>query len=560
MPAILTNDCEELLPAQDEEIAEPVLADSATHMSKRQRKMTLVAGACLAAVLVAVGVLVQKPHRTVQDTADSELVVSKEMMPAVVAPAAVPVDAAAPAASMAAVAAMPANSPYDCAAGFANWAAGWSAQKKTWCCQMTGKACPTTTVTTSTITITTVTTVVPPATAIPPAGVTTPIIGTSVAFDCDAGFANWAMGWSEPKKVWCCDNTGKACPTTAAPVPVTTMPVGPVYDVPPGTVVQNGYMLVGPPGAQQWVPAPTVKPVPICHTAEDGDKCFSSAVWDKYIGMNLHPEWYPGLDHNSTLEQFQERLSKKDDKAECKLPCDTNTNLVNKQPWTKPSFFCFSVAQPGEEQTILHHQVMTGSGIFACEESAIFSQTKMTIGGWPLVHSIILGNVPIGVSQDGTSANTGIFKQVWTVVKADARYKNHEFTIKADPDAVIFPWRIRTHIGSNAGRPVFVRNCNKFPGSPNFPMMYGAVEILSREAVDAYLANQAKCESLPWQQWGEDYFLGKCLQMVGVAPVDDYGIVRDGACSGLWCKDKQAAAYHPLKSVGDWIKCHDEAA
>jgi hypothetical protein len=31
--------------------------------------------------------------------------------------------------------------PYDCAAGFANWQAGWSAEQKAWCCQHTGKGC-----------------------------------------------------------------------------------------------------------------------------------------------------------------------------------------------------------------------------------------------------------------------------------------------------------------------------------------------------------------------------------------------------------------------------------
>merc|ERR1711972_604829 len=50
-----------------------------------------------------------------------------------------------------------------------------------WCCHHAGKGCPTT----------------------PPA----------LPFDCNAGFANWVAGWSEPKKVWCCHHAGKGCPT-----------------------------------------------------------------------------------------------------------------------------------------------------------------------------------------------------------------------------------------------------------------------------------------------------------------------------------------------------------
>jgi len=45
-----------------------------------------------------------------------------------------------------------------------------------------------------------------------------PVAPAAVAFDCDAGFANWAMGWSEQKKVWCCQQAGKGCAGGAAAV------------------------------------------------------------------------------------------------------------------------------------------------------------------------------------------------------------------------------------------------------------------------------------------------------------------------------------------------------
>mmetsp|Transcript_14984 Transcript_14984/g.39819 ORF Transcript_14984/g.39819 Transcript_14984/m.39819 type:complete len:186 (+) Transcript_14984:2-559(+) len=184
----------------------------------------------------------------------------------------------------------------------------------------------------------------------------------------------------------------------------------------------------------------------------------------------------------------------------------------------------------------------------------------MVVGGWPAVHTILMSKTAIGVSQDGTAANTAIFMEAWHVAKSDGKYLNHDFTIKVDPDALIFPWRLRDKLGSQVGGNIYVRNCNKVPGSPNFPMMFGAVEILSQAAVTNYLANEDKCKTqLPWQSWGEDFFLGKCLQMIGVAPYDDYGMIKDGACSGLWCGDKNAVGFHPLKSVGDWMKCHDEA-
>merc|ERR1719323_731144 len=82
------------------------------------------------------------------------------------------------------------SEPYDCNAGYSNWEAGWSPDKKGWCCTNKHMGCPagggesTTTTTTG-------------------AG--------SEPFDCDAGYSNWQAGWSPDKKTWCCQNKQKGC-------------------------------------------------------------------------------------------------------------------------------------------------------------------------------------------------------------------------------------------------------------------------------------------------------------------------------------------------------------
>lgn len=38
------------------------------------------------------------------------------------------------------------------------------------------------------------------------------VTATSMAFDCNAGFSNWAVGWSEAKKGYCCSTVKKGCP------------------------------------------------------------------------------------------------------------------------------------------------------------------------------------------------------------------------------------------------------------------------------------------------------------------------------------------------------------
>jgi len=52
-----------------------------------------------------------------------------------------PVPVPAPAAQAPVAKAATTSPPYDCAAGLANWVAGWSASKKDWCCRSTGAGC-----------------------------------------------------------------------------------------------------------------------------------------------------------------------------------------------------------------------------------------------------------------------------------------------------------------------------------------------------------------------------------------------------------------------------------
>merc|ERR1712113_74332 len=49
---------------------------------------------------------------------------------------------------------------------------------------------------------------VPAGTVVGLGGSSTTTTTTSAPFDCNAGFSNWAAGWSAPKKAWCCAHFG----------------------------------------------------------------------------------------------------------------------------------------------------------------------------------------------------------------------------------------------------------------------------------------------------------------------------------------------------------------
>merc|ERR1712032_1291198 len=70
------------------------------------------------------------------------------------------------------------SEPYDCTAGYSNWRAGWSDDKKAYCCTHRNMGCAET---------------------------------TSEPYDCNAGYSNWRAGWSADKKVWCCQNKHMGC-------------------------------------------------------------------------------------------------------------------------------------------------------------------------------------------------------------------------------------------------------------------------------------------------------------------------------------------------------------
>merc|ERR1712217_675735 len=117
-------------------------------------------------------------------------------------------------------------------------------------------------------------------------------------------------------------------------------------------------------------------------------------------------------------------------------------------------------------------------GVFANKNDTL-GTTKDNI----TVKAILIPKISVGVSQDGTAGNAKLFMAVWDKVIAGNRFRDYDFTLKVDPDAVLIPWRIRQHMSPHVGSNAYVVNCNKFPNSPNFPMMFGAVEIFSNQAM-----------------------------------------------------------------------------
>jgi len=229
-----------------------------------------------------------------------------------------------------------------------------------------------------------------------------------------------------------------------------------------------------------------------------------------------------------------------------------------------PSLYCFTLYMPSRyEGGLMKAQFKEGAGIFSCDGYDVLSAEPDTMGvskEGRKVDAVLIPKIEVGVSQDGTAGNAKLFMAVWDKVIASNKFRHYDWTIKVDPDAVIIPWRVRDHMKPHTGENVYVVNCNKFPGSPNFPMMYGAVEIFSNQAMIAYAMGSWRCgQQLPWASWGEDYYMTHCLDFLGVGRIGDFGVLGDNLCTGANCDDTYTASFHPFKDPALWMQCWGKA-
>lgn len=240
----------------------------------------------------------------------------------------------------------------------------------------------------------------------------------------------------------------------------------------------------------------------------------------------------------------------KDDKGE-EWSCKALGSRTPK-PWGSPSLYCYSVLRSsGYEPVLMEAQMKIEAGIFKCDGYDLACSEEFMLGG--KIKALRFQGAAVGMSVDHTAGNTQLFMNVWASIKANGKYMQFDWTVKVDPDAVIVPDRLRTHLKPYTGGNAYIVNCDK---PTMVPMMFGSLETFTKKAIQAYFDGAERCKNeLQWDGWGEDYFMGKCLDMLGVTKVNDFQIISDGVCKQVNCFDGNAAAFHPFKQVGAWLDC-----
>jgi len=278
----------------------------------------------------------------------------------------------------------------------------------------------------------------------------------------------------------------------------------------------------------------------------------------------------------------------------------------------------------GYEPGLLKAQEGAVVGIFDCNEHTVFTNsTHLLDTGKPIGLHVSIINHSLAVAYGGewgTAMNTDVFNRVWVHILNGGRYRYHDWSVKADPDSVFFPDRLRTLLQKHTPESTIPaplpeprrircglcglpnnnsdtcashvqwlqrhgRTCEEALNLTSRPPptdcgcdcddlacaappqaamylnnckwgLHGPLEVLSRRAVAAYVAGMPQCDHWRGRPWGEDYFMDRCMQSLGVMRVSEYRLLSETAC------DEQPSpcgtadvAFHPFKSIKSYFSC-----
>jgi len=220
------------------------------------------------------------------------------------------------------------------------------------------------------------------------------------------------------------------------------------------------------------------------------------------------------------------------------------------------SLFCFTVAtsqgvtgpgvKPGYEQHLLNLFKSRKVGLCACDAWTTYEGARVSMGSWQAV------------------VNADMFIKVWKQVEKEQTYKAHDWTVKVDSDAVFLPDRLKQHIQAlrpPKDAPVYLRNIDfkwKFQG---------ALEVLSKMAVEVYLQNADICRHHLSHNRGEDSYMKACLEAIWVGHMEDFTLLNDKATHPKgWnifdvddCTNPSVVALHPYRAANSWWACYEVA-
>jgi hypothetical protein len=237
------------------------------------------------------------------------------------------------------------------------------------------------------------------------------------------------------------------------------------------------------------------------------------------------------------------------------------TSTTPRSDWQKNSMFCFLMAQVdgGYERDLIENAKQRGLSIYndGCDEHLTITDVKIEICGMGKCEMTApIGSFACEKGEWGSWANAEVFLRGWRALDDDARYRQHDWTVKVDADTVFYPDRFPLHMDTlklSADAPVFLKNF-----MPGYPVV-GALEAVSTIALTEFFDNHPNdCDDLAIGA-AEDYWFWKCMERLGAQMIqDDMLLQHEGHPAGDKCMDGWFVAMHPYKSVDAYNGCIDK--
>jgi len=249
------------------------------------------------------------------------------------------------------------------------------------------------------------------------------------------------------------------------------------------------------------------------------------------------------------------------------------------------SLFCFAVYtentggdKVSHELELLQMQHDNGQSLFSCAEWAVYSDVVAPLGGNDVTIQVedVKGDWHILRRKvTRTWVNTGMFVRVWKKIQDAGHYRNHNWVIKVDADAVFFPSKLG-RVLQDVRVPqegIYMENC-KFVDWGYF----GNLEVFSKQAFDTLLDNVDTCyDEIDWKlgvfggkygPMGEDLFAQKCMDSMKVSRQENFMLSTDGACEADRpegekknkkytpnCAGVSTPSIHPFKKPAKYAEC-----
>jgi len=234
---------------------------------------------------------------------------------------------------------------------------------------------------------------------------------------------------------------------------------------------------------------------------------------------------------------------------------------------------------PGtDEELLVKNQLRHNTTIFACNEYVVIARRAVFIGHdhcgrkvetWVNdVPKVSMGKNGVQGEKTNSYLNTWTFIVAWDTLIMSGRLWNHDFIVKVDPDTVFFPDRLRPYMEKHVGQCSYFRNCwlDEEVGKRG-GLLYGSLEVYSKQAIGMYHEFNETCKSMKWRGWGEDLYMQKCMDKLHVPRKEGFFLIRDAMCNfppchpcDAPCTQNDRVSFHPFKTNASWWKCWREAS